>query len=294
MYHTISHLAPQGLSCAPRHFRPLIRPEKEAIRAFWKDLYCCCVTILDGVRNYLFDNLSPLHLQCRLILLGDNNTRGFLKSILTREEEPMPGEETRDRLLQSGIELFGKHGFMGVSLNRLARAAKTSPSSISHFFVSKEGLLEAVVNGAWREINDEVAIALSTANSTITKCERVVETVLNFLESHPEKERILLLEAKHLGELEGLLPAGSEEYRFKETLDRILQEGKQEGTFPRHLSVPAVREGLLGLLGGMLVGRFDKKHGQPPEKYSNKAIMDIVRWSIRGLVVEPARTGGKS
>lgn len=290
MYHNISHLVSLDSGCASRHLRNFARLNGEIKYIFCKYLHYYCVTITIAVRDYLFDILSHLHIRCRLILLGNNNILDSVESRITRKEESMPREETRDRLLESGIELFGKHGFKGVSLNRLARAAKTSPSSISHFFVSKEGLLEAILNGVWREINDEVVRALDASNSTVARCERVLETVLNFLERHPEKERILLLEAKHWRESEELLPVGNEEYRFKETLDRILQEGKQEGTFPRRLSVPAAREGLLGLLGGMLVGRLEKKYGRLADKYSNKAIMDIVRRSIQGLAVEPVRT----
>lgn len=144
----------------------------------------------------------------------------------------------------------------------------------------------------WRKINDEIARTLNIDDSATVKCEKILETVLNFLKSNPEEERILLLEAKHLGESEELLLVNKEEDRFKETFDRILREGKNKGIFPRHLSVPAVREGLLGLLNGMLVGRLNEKYC-PTNQYSNKAIMDVARRSIQGLSINPVKTKEK-
>lgn len=100
-------------------------------------LHCCCDTLLVATYKYLFDNLLQQYIRCRLMLLG-NNMYDYLEVRDTSKERTMPREETRDRLLQSGIELFGKSGFQAVSLNKLARTAKTSPSSISHFFASRK------------------------------------------------------------------------------------------------------------------------------------------------------------
>lgn len=292
MCHNIPYVLPLSLGSPFQNFIHFTRRERKLKSMSHQDLYCYCDTIIAAAHKYLFDSLLQLYIQCRLMLLG-NNMVDYLKLRDTKKERAMPREETRDRLLQSGIELFGKHGFQEVSLNKLARTAKTSSSSILHFFVNKKGLFEVIIDGVWREINDEIARVLNTDDSAATKCEEILETVLKFLKSHPEKERILLLEAKHLRESEELLSGNMEEDRFKETLDKILREGKNKGIFPHHLSVPAAREGLLGLLNGMLVGRLEEKYGRSTNKYSNKAIMDVVRWSIQGLSIIPVKTKEK-
>jgi AcrR family transcriptional regulator len=56
-----------------------------------------------------------------------------------------PDESTRDRLLRSGTLLFGEKGFSGVSVREVCEHANTSMNMIHHYFGSKAGLLDAIV-----------------------------------------------------------------------------------------------------------------------------------------------------
>ena len=61
---------------------------------------------------------------------------------------PMNGStetSVRDRLLESGALLFAEKGFDGVSVREVCQHAKTSSNMIHHYFGSKGGLLEAIV-----------------------------------------------------------------------------------------------------------------------------------------------------
>ena len=52
---------------------------------------------------------------------------------------------TRDRLLTSGAVLFAERGFGGVSVREICDHARTSLNMIHHYFGSKKGLLDAIV-----------------------------------------------------------------------------------------------------------------------------------------------------
>lgn len=52
---------------------------------------------------------------------------------------------TRERLLTSGAELIADKGFNGVSVREICGHAETSVNMIHHFFGSKQGLLDAIV-----------------------------------------------------------------------------------------------------------------------------------------------------
>jgi AcrR family transcriptional regulator len=52
---------------------------------------------------------------------------------------------TRDRLLRSGTVLFAEKGFSGVSVREVCKHANTSLNMIHHYFGSKGGLLNAIV-----------------------------------------------------------------------------------------------------------------------------------------------------
>jgi AcrR family transcriptional regulator len=58
---------------------------------------------------------------------------------------PKKGSTIEPIILQTAVELFGNGGYDGVSTRDLARAAKTTESSIYRLFKSKEKLYEAAI-----------------------------------------------------------------------------------------------------------------------------------------------------
>lgn len=53
------------------------------------------------------------------------------------------GEETRARILEVGIQLFGNFGYDSISTREIAAAAAVPPASLRYYFVNKEGLYVA-------------------------------------------------------------------------------------------------------------------------------------------------------
>jgi AcrR family transcriptional regulator len=59
------------------------------------------------------------------------------------EVSPLP---PRDRLLMSGAHLMAERGFEGVSVREICTDAGTSNNMVHHYFGSKQGLLDAIVD----------------------------------------------------------------------------------------------------------------------------------------------------
>jgi len=53
--------------------------------------------------------------------------------------------DTRARLIEAGLEIFGRHGFDGSSTRMIAAEAGTNIAAIPYYFGGKEGLYKAVV-----------------------------------------------------------------------------------------------------------------------------------------------------
>ncbi len=51
-----------------------------------------------------------------------------------------PQDETADKLIHAGIELFGEHGFKGTTTRMIADAANSNIGSIAYYFDNKRGL----------------------------------------------------------------------------------------------------------------------------------------------------------
>jgi AcrR family transcriptional regulator len=76
------------------------------------------------------------------------STREKSKRSTRRNERPLPSARAtpaRERLLVSGAQLMADKGFNGVSVREICRHAGTSMNMIHHYFGSKGGLLDAVV-----------------------------------------------------------------------------------------------------------------------------------------------------
>lgn len=61
---------------------------------------------------------------------------------------PSGDTEIRKRLLEVALHEFSSHGFRGVSVTAIAKAAGATPAMIHYYFGSKQGLYEAVLQHA--------------------------------------------------------------------------------------------------------------------------------------------------
>ena len=78
------------------------------------------------------------------------------------------GEETRARIVAVALELFGEHGFEGISTRDIAARASVNAPALPYYFDSKEGLyiacLQRVITRFWafmKEVVDEAESALA-------------------------------------------------------------------------------------------------------------------------------------
>lgn len=69
-------------------------------------------------------------------------------------------EQTRQRLLDAGLVLFGEQGFDGVSTRALAKAAGVNQAAILYHFQSKEGLYLAVADAIVASVRPGLAPVL--------------------------------------------------------------------------------------------------------------------------------------
>jgi AcrR family transcriptional regulator len=74
--------------------------------------------------------------------------------------------DTRERLIQAGIEIFAEHGFDAATTRMLTDSAGVNLSAIPYYFKSKEGL--------YREVIDRIAVNLAKQMTPVL--ERIDET----------------------------------------------------------------------------------------------------------------------
>lgn len=70
------------------------------------------------------------------------------------------GEDRRQRILAATQKLVTRHGWRGITLGQIARAAGVSPAGLLHHFESKEQLLHAALDA--RDTYDDAQVDRST------------------------------------------------------------------------------------------------------------------------------------
>ena len=81
------------------------------------------------------------------------------------------GGETRERLIEAAIDVFGRHGYEGAATRQIAKAADANLAAIVYHFGSKE------------------ALYLAVAEHIVATVEQRMGPVLVFVEANPPKTR---------------------------------------------------------------------------------------------------------
>ena len=106
-------------------------------------------------------------------------------------DEGMPADEPKKRLIEAGLELFGKFSFDGASTRMLVDRAQVNLASIKYYFGSKEGLYLAVAGHIAEEIGALLQPRLAKVKKALKKKElsgqqsfRLLCELMEFLVTH--------------------------------------------------------------------------------------------------------------
>ncbi len=101
-------------------------------------------------------------------------------------QESMRGERTREKLIEAGVEIFGRYNFEATTTRMLADRAGVNLAAIPYHFRSKEGLYHAVVrhiveqaSAAYRPAVAEINVALNKSGCSGSDCFAMLSKILN-------------------------------------------------------------------------------------------------------------------
>ncbi|MEA2386485.1 MAG: hypothetical protein QOJ22_659 [Thermoleophilaceae bacterium] len=108
-----------------------------------------------------------------------------------RRAKLRPDEPGRQKVLEAGRELFGERGFHATSIAEIGERAGIAKSVLYHYFGSKGGLYEAIVEAETHELIARVAAAVP-ADPGEPRLRTGVDAYLRFLVERPASWRLLL------------------------------------------------------------------------------------------------------
>jgi AcrR family transcriptional regulator len=93
------------------------------------------------------------------------------------------GDETRQRIIDAALRLFGEHGFDGASTRDIATAAGVNAPALQYYFENKEGLYQACAEYITEDLRARYAPAMKRASEALKNNADVhvlIDVYLNF------------------------------------------------------------------------------------------------------------------
>lgn len=98
------------------------------------------------------------------------------------------GKETRERILNIAVNLFGSRGFDSVSTREIAEAASVPPASLRYYFENKQGLYIACLGHIQTSTLQLTEPALEAAEALLkdpdTDIDRIIDAFCDIQEAH--------------------------------------------------------------------------------------------------------------
>lgn len=163
---------------------------------------------------------------------------------------PIP---VRERLLEAAKVLFSIHGFENTSTAVIARQANTSESQLIKHFGSKEGLLEAIFEQGWRNL-DFISQAVQVLPSPADKLRMIFELMLQTLERDQALKELMLFEGRRIRKAGSgsdiLITSGY--LRFSAAVEQVITALIANTPLAEKVSPTALTSGLVGMFESML------------------------------------------
>ena len=105
---------------------------------------------------------------------------------------------SRSRLLRAAKRLFARLGYEQTATSAIAREAGTSESQLMRYFGGKVGLLDALFNDAWAEINERVRKVAQEAPSSREAIVDVLHLIATALARDPDLATLFLFEGRRM------------------------------------------------------------------------------------------------
>jgi len=183
---------------------------------------------------------------------------------------------SHERIREAAKSLFAKEGYETATTAGICRLAGTSQSQLIKHFTGKQGVLEAIFENAWEQVNPAIRLAVEKVTSPAEKLKLVADMVLSFFERDHELRAIFLLEARRMrgdGHLIVYVPGYLE---FVKMLDEIVQALATEGHLSPQIHPHALRSALMGAFEGLLRDRMLARRSHVPAGYSEEDMRAMI------------------
>ncbi|MGM9926377.1 MAG: TetR/AcrR family transcriptional regulator [Bacillus sp. (in: firmicutes)] len=155
--------------------------------------------------------------------------------------------ELKDKIIQSSLELFAKHGYHGVSVHQIVQHSGTSKGGFYHHFESKEELLYVIHDYF-------ISYVLQKAEQIqllqLTPTERLQKIIYSFVKTFDlyQQHITIFYQESFYVKPQYVENIAKKRNRFKAIIYGVLQEGIRQGEFRAELVTKITTMSILGMV----------------------------------------------
>ena len=165
-----------------------------------------------------------------------------------------PGS-SRTRLLQAAKRLFALQGYEQTATSAIAREAGTSESQLMRYFGGKVGLLDALFNEAWSDLNGRVRAAIDSSASPRDALLESLQSIATALARDPDLATLLLFEGRRMRGDEPRVRVSEGFNAFAELTRALVRRAQTARELDARLDAAAVTSALIGAGEAMIRDR---------------------------------------
>jgi AcrR family transcriptional regulator len=163
---------------------------------------------------------------------------------------------SRDRLLHAAKRLFAAQGYEQTATSAIARAAGTSESQLMRYFGGKAGLLEALFDEAWVDLNSRVQRVLKTEPHYRAAVLGAIQTVATALGRDPDLGKLFMFEGRRLRRDQPRVRLSNGFVVFSDTIRDLVRRAQTAREIDAALDPGAITSAILGAAEAMIRDRM--------------------------------------
>jgi TetR/AcrR family transcriptional regulator, cholesterol catabolism regulator len=155
--------------------------------------------------------------------------------------------DLRQKIIQTSLHLFEKHGFHGVTVNQIVEKSGTSKGGFYHHFTSKDELLFVIHDTFITYVLEKAYIAKNTYDSPTKKLQAIIKSFVQVFDLYKPHISVFYQENIYLkSNYEQLIKTKRDQ--FKNIIIDTIREGKACGEFRNELTEEITGMAILGMV----------------------------------------------
>jgi len=153
----------------------------------------------------------------------------------------------KHKLIETGIQLFDQNGFKSTSVQDIVQLLGVTKGTFYYYFNSKEELLKDIHLSYIEElVQQQVKIIKNRQTSFTKKLYEIVTLLIRNIRTERQSARIFTREMRHLSG-EYFEEIKDKRNQFRKNMQRLIEDGMQQGEFQSGLPADILTMGILGI-----------------------------------------------